>query len=416
MITEEAVRALSDARFGPMLQLRSTRVGRPEPPWWVATTRMARTPAGNPFPDDSGSGAGTSLDESQAIARAVGEGLERYSAMAWSPDFVTETLSGGGFLDRWPRCAAEEAAPAAMTVLPPYEPLQSVVAQRLVDGAAVAVPAGQVILGYHAPAGEPVVTIPISTGLAFHPGPAGAIWNGLCEVIERDAVMSSWWLRHGGRRITTDGAPHEIIERTERMRRCGAAAELYDITTDAAIPTVFGVLRSVRYPHLVVAAATRASAAEACAKVLDELVSMRFAMRADDQARTAEPSPAPETLIAHAAYYARAMDHPAFGHLAAAPPVAYAEFAARSITTPRDMADLTAAAAALDRVGLTVLWVDVTTPEVRPFGTVARVVVPEAVPLSPTHRVRWLGMPRLRALASDTPGFSQYSADPHPFA
>lgn len=62
--------------------------------------------------------------------------------------------------------------------------------------------------------------------------------------------------------------------------------------------------------------------------------------------------------------------------------------------------------------GLHVFAKDVTPEDVAPFGRVIRVVVPEAVPLSQRHAMRWLGTPRLvRALGGADPIEAE-----HPFA
>jgi hypothetical protein len=64
-----------------------------------------------------------------------------------------------------------------------------------------------------------------------------------------------------------------------------------------------------------------------------------------------------------------------------------------------------------------ILWIDLTAPEMREFGTVARVVVPELVPMSPDDRVRWLGSARLLRRAGVAAATrSAFARQPHPFA
>ena len=67
--------------------------------------------------------------------------------------------------------------------------------------------------------------------------------------------------------------------------------------------------------------------------------------------------------------------------------------------------------------GLSVLWADLTAPDVADLGFVVRVVAPELVPLSPDDRIRWLGTARLlgraRLVDATRAAFTPY---PHPFA
>lgn len=416
-----AAARLVDRRFGPILELCRQRLGGTEPPWFVCTTRMARHPIGAMFNDSPLSSAGTSLDADEAAARAIGEAIERYSGANAAVPFEQATLREGGLLDHWPVCAPDEPCAPVLRALPADVPLTQVRLRRLGDGAGVLAPAGFVCLGFHPPPPEPAVTMPISTGLAFHPEPHQAIWRGLCEVIERDAVLSFWWLHRPVPELDMAAAPVAVRARLDRLASCGMTARLYDITTELGVPTAFCVLEAARYPHLGVSAATRASAAAACAKALDEVVSLRVALQshAAGPAGGTEVAAAPVGLVEHARLHADGNRDGAFDFLLRTPQprVPYERFAARALDEPADMAGLDRFARQPGMGEVSILWTDLTAPEMRTLGTVARVVVPELVPLSPDDRVRWLGTARLlrraglaRAVRSD---FARW---PHPFA
>src|SRR5690606_18170007 len=87
-------------------------------------------------------------------------------------------------------------------------------------------------------------------------------------------------------------------------------------------------------------------------------------------------------------------------------------------SAPADLFAFAELAQRLHDQGLTVLWADVTAPEVACFGRTVRVVVPEAVPLSQAHVARWLACPRLLAAAGLETGASSaaFNPYPHPFA
>ena len=71
----------------------------------------------------------------------------------------------------------------------------------------------------------------------------------------------------------------------------------------------------------------------------------------------------------------------------------------------------------LEGLGLTVLWHDVTAPELVGIGHVVKVVVPQMVPLSIRHDVRWLGTGALLAAAGlEKPRAADFNPIPHPLA
>lgn len=411
--------ALIDNRFGPIIQAQKTRIGDSEPRWWLATTQLARHPIGNIFTESPATGAGTSLDPDEAVTRAIGESLERYCSLNSHLDLITTRLRHTSLLGRWPRCAQDEPAHGVCREIPPDHTLTFVKARRVIDDSTHFIPAGFAAMGFQPVPPEPIVAHSISTGLAFHPRRSAAIWNGLCEVIERDAVMSAWWIHRPLHEIDPTGAPHNVTRRLRRLHACGMNARIFDITTELAVPTVFCVLTSDRYPHLVVGAATKASPAAACAKALDEVVSMRIALRADDDHADRTPAAQPDNLVDHARYYAQTQDHPAFDFIAPGitEPICYPEFAGRQIDHPNDDNALRRAIARIEHHDVTALWVDLTTPEVQPMGTVARVVVPEAIPLSPRDDTRWLATNRLlRKAGAGRASRDVFTSYPHPFA
>lgn len=427
-LTSREVASLVDQRFGPLLDLRRQRLGGPEPPWWLCTCRLARHPIGSLYNENPPGTAGTSLDADEAAARCIGEALERYSGLNVVLPILRASLRAGGLLGRWPVCAPDEPCVASLRSPPSDVPLTQVPARRLSDGGNVLVPAGFVCLGFRPDPPEPLITLAISTGLAFHSELHQAIWRGLCEVIERDAVMSAWWIHKPVPEIDCGTAPRVVRDRLELLRSRQMTARLYDITTELGIPTVFCVLTAERYPHLVVSAATRASPAAACAKALDEVVSMRVAVQTENFERTLGRGGTPDagrekpiTLVDHAHWYASGNRAEAFDFLLRPSPdrtaLPYERLAERSIDEPNNLESLARIAQRLQAIGVTVLWVDVTAPEVQPFGAAVRVVVPEAVPLSPDDDVRWLATPRLLARAGAAVATKAAFADhPHPFA
>src|SRR5581483_11013247 len=277
---------------------------------------------------------------------------------------------------------------------------------------------------------EPLLTFPVSTGLAFDPTLETAVWRGLCEVAERDAMMLTWWQRRPVAEIILTcpsgqprpDTPAGLADRIELLSAADLTARFFDITTDFAIPTVCCVLTGESFPYLAVGVCARHDVRAACTKALDEAVSIRVAVHGWDRC---EPPDLEDfgwliELEQHAQLYATGRLRHAFDFMlnGVAAPITLDEIAARPTPpAPHTMSDLRALAIDLQRIGLTVLWTDMTADELRSHGHVVKVVVPQMIPLSQPHRVRWLGTPRLRREGQTGPLFaSSFNPFPHPFS
>lgn len=416
-----ALLAWADDRFGPLGRLRRLRLGAPDPPWWYCGAELARAPAGNWFSPEPVASAGAALDPDEALWRALGEGVERYCALNAAVAGEWATLREAGLADRWPVCAPDEPCPPSLRALPRDTPLTQVRARRLADDREALVPAGIAHLNFQPAPPEPPVAVPISTGLAFGRDLPTALWTGLREVAERDAIVGMWWTGSSPPEITGDvrDVPDALAERLELLAAAGLRARLFDIGTDFRVPTVFAVVTAERYPLLVVGAGCHTDPAAACAKALDETVALRCALRGRRDGADPAAPPAVRRLIDHALYYAGQAGHPAFTFLLdrRGARLSFAEFAGRDWwTTPPGLPALSRFAAARERDGLTVLWLDLTAPEAAGLGRVVKVIVPEMIPLSPDHAIRWLGTPRLLArVGLAAASVARFKPDPHPF-
>jgi len=409
--------------------MRGTRLTRPEPAYWLFGAELARTPVGSWFSEGGPNGAaGTSIDAEEALVRCLGEIAERYSAMT-APIDGRLCRVDPELMARLPRCARDEHCPPTFRGELPEMPVTHVPVSRLVDGAQVEMPAGYVHQAFQS-RGEPLLTTPISTGLAFDPSLETAIWRGLCEVAERDAMMLTWWQRRPAPEIdmglrSAAGAaqlPARLADRLERIEAASMSARFFDITTDFGIPTVFCVLDSDDFPYRIVGACCRHDLGAACMKAVDEAVAVRQVIGEPDA--FCPPSLHEFDWITQLDEHAQLYAH---GHLAHAfdfllesstAPMSFADTAARpGLRRSNWSQDLQAVARDLEAVGLTVLWTDVTAPELESLGRAVKVIVPEMVPLSQLHCARWLATPRLARLCDDAEVLtSSFNSFPHPFA
>jgi len=372
-------------------------------------------------------GYGTALEEPVARIRAVCEALERYCALMHPTDGImraTPRELGTGALDvrRLPRCSVEErrrAAPENRLHHPgPDEPIDWIRGYSLTERRPVMVPLTAIYLGLPLPLTKHV-TFPMSTGFAAGSSYNQAVLAALCEVVERDS-LALWWLHQlPFPKVEIDtvelSSLHNLLE---RQRDMAVQTTLFDLTTDVGIPVIGIVQTSERHrPHVITMAACRTQVAKAAQRVIEEAESLRIAL-----SRAAAPVDREGVL--------RGDPHPAesFGLLYSSPEgparFSFALCAGTRSGLPRDWTDPDPLEALVDRLrtlGMEVIVVDVTLPEVHDFGiVVVRVLVPELMTLTFSHSIRYLAHPRL-ASAPEKLGFGSrteatITPDPIPYA
>ncbi|MBA3812424.1 MAG: YcaO-like family protein [Caulobacteraceae bacterium] len=170
-------------------------------------------------------GCGTTYAE--ALIKTLGETIERYSHFAALADglAVTLTTSRMARADDTPSFVPDGSAlfSGEQYRRPgfPFEPLSEdreigwVRARSLIDGAPVAIPAQQALVGYLRSPGEPRFTAGVTTGSAAHTDPVKALRNALLEVVQIDAAIGLW---HGAAK------PVQIVL-DERVAAAGRAID-----------------------------------------------------------------------------------------------------------------------------------------------------------------------------------------------
>jgi ribosomal protein S12 methylthiotransferase accessory factor len=373
-------------------------------------------------------GAGGSLRHERAMRLSVAEALERYSTcQAPERDFIWATATELGedtvrLLGAFPRCSATELAhPKAMaTDIDVDAPMRWVRGWSLTQGTPVWVPAVHVWMHLSPKSAGERHWNPISTGSATHSGLAQALVNALCEVIERDAIALTWYQRLPLPRVEFDVVPDDLLRYLQRARNSHVRTMVFDATSDIGVPTLYAIDLSPHNEVLgqMVMCSAGLDPVDVTAKVLRESASSRIAMQVPRQ----RPGSVDDYL--HVFHGAAHMGEPArlsdFGFLlngSARRP--FSELANLATGDPgRDLRLL------LDMVraaGAQVIAVECTTAEAREVGfRVVRVLVPELMPLSFTHRARYLAHPRLYS-APTRMGYRSYPEQqinplPQPFA
>lgn len=147
-------------------------------------------------------GAGKGRTEKEAVASAIGEAIERYCAFQWDPHRT--------FLAKWRDLRPAAIRPAEFVFYSeaqygssewPYTPWREDLEVTWIRGvelpsrSPVALPASLVYLVHPIPRREDYFTPASSNGLAAGATLPAAILGGLCELMERDALLITWMNR-----------------------------------------------------------------------------------------------------------------------------------------------------------------------------------------------------------------------------
>ena len=408
--------------------MQGFRPALPEPDWWTFTCDAVR-PVGRHFSATSNNSQGTSLDESEALKRALGEAIERYvCANSFDPDHTHSlTAAQSPVVAQLARCALDEDCSESYKTISPQAQLTHSLMSSLSNQTSVPVPSGYVHLSFVAPDKEPKITTPNSSGCAFHTELPKAILGGLCELAERDAAMGFWWNRKIAARLVLNQCilPFALTDRISRIEHSGIRVKLFDISTDFPMPIILCVLSGPHYPYQSFGTACDTDLGTSCIKAIDQAIAVRFKqIKNTTKAKilSREHFDWVHDLEDQAELYASWKNCPALEFfMESDSEIFYSQMEERTWWQPGgELDDLSTLSRQLESNGLTVLWSDITTDDARQFGHCVRVVVPQLIPLSVQHSIRWLGAQRLYSgmysKETGVPSAKHFNPFPHPFA
>jgi len=377
---------------------------------------------------------GASISRDIALAKAIGEGVERYcSALFDVNEFPLCSYSEADFECVDPLSFAlytDEQYQQKDFIFKPFSrstTIRWVRSLNLLTNRTIYVPAGAVFVPYmyYIDSGDTPIIQPISTGLACHGTSTQATISAICEVVERDAFTTVWQAGLSPPIVRTDTLDDRNRNIADRFKRPGVELTIFDITTDCQIPTIMAFLRdhSPESPAVTVAAATDPNSSRAVCKALEELAHTRMYMQ-----QLAEEHGSDLPLSATDVRDQK-------GHLVFYIPQENARWTDFLFDNPRErhfkdirniaLSDasmtLSAILETLRRVVPVVAITDITSTDVRELGlSVVRAVIPGLNPLCMGHQYRALGgrrcidVPRRLGLRRAFPEDSDNPA-PHPF-
>lgn len=380
-------------------------------------------------------GGGGSTSRGIALAKAIGEAIERYAAAVYDRrDYPMVPYDAAPF-----DCVAPQdfaLFDAAQFDDPDftYQPFNGrsdvrwMPAKSLVSGRIRHVPACFVHLPYLFPRNgdEWPLAQSISTGLACHGSFAQAALGGICEVVERDCFSITWQAMVSRERIRPESLAPSHRDAIRRFVAVGYDVHMMNISHDNRIPTIMTVLRGRRAGNapLAVAAATDLSPLVAATKSLEELAhTERYVRQLMGELGRIEIEPGHRNVysqVSHVNFWIspERARHADFLH-ASPREIDLADLPDR--TTGDPAGDLDAVVTAIAGTGHDVLIADLATPDVAALGFhVVRALVPGYHPLYMGYRLRALGGRRLWTVpqALGHPGIDRSTGDnpmPHPF-
>ena len=379
---------------------------------------------------------GAASDRGRAVAKAVGEAVERYCAAIFDVDELPLfTYQDAPVLAVAPSEFAlyspEQYAQPGFPWVPFQDdtPVRWATALDLTNRQPCLIPACRVFMPYHyyLGSGDAPVEQPISTGMACQVSPAAAALAGICEVIERDAFTICWQAMLSPPQIRLDTLDDENYDLVQRFERARGSVTMFDLTLDHGIPTILSVLRGEppTAPAFVFAAASSPSPRDAARKSLEEVAhTRRYSQWIQDHMDVVVPdAPCHHNVTDQQEHLRFATDHgnsDVFEFLyESTERIVFDDIIDLSSGDPRDEVE-----ALVDRVhsvGERVLVADLTTPDVRDLGLpIVRAVIPGFHPLHMGHQLRSLGGRRLWEVpqALGYKGITTETGDnpaPHPY-
>ncbi|MGP0592630.1 YcaO-like family protein [Nitrospira sp. T9] len=381
------------------------------------------------------SAGGASTNRAIALAKALGEAVERYcSAMYNKEELPLTSFAEASFPcihpSDWALFSEKQYSQPGFRFSPfdSHTPIRWVQASDLVKDKPCYVPAAMVFTPYFfdREKKEHPITQPISTGLACHGGRTKAILSAICEVIERDAFTITWQARLGRHHIKVETLSAGNRDLVQRLERINSTVTLLDLTMDVGIPTILSVLQSQvpDAPALVFAASAALDPEEAVRKSLEELAHTR---RLAQSLKTNLPPCIPElnfeNIVNQDIHVQLYCDHNNT-HLAdfmfeSQQRIGFDEI--ENLASGDPEIDLSIILEKMNKLGHRVLVVDLTTPDVTELGLyVVRALIPGFHPLFMGHGVRALGGDRLWEVPQRLgyKGISKSTGDnpaPHPY-
>lgn len=193
-------------------------------------------------PGSQGTASGFSFfSQKLAVLKCLLEALERYALKNYNKEginFSTTDKLNKPFinLSKIVSLSDKQRALNNNLKLNINGPYSWVLGKKLSSMEDVYIPAQLVYLSYRRKEGEGLIRLPISTGAASGTAYSGAIYRGLCEVIERDAFMITYLNKLPRSKILLQKSKNMKIQKILKMaNNYSLRVSSFDISTDLGV-------------------------------------------------------------------------------------------------------------------------------------------------------------------------------------
>jgi ribosomal protein S12 methylthiotransferase accessory factor len=431
---KDALPYLLDPRVGIISGISEHAIEVDSPSFFRFNGMAANTEAFGEYKNFAvGGGAATSREI--ALAKTIGECIERYSAAIYDKtDFPLFSYEDAPFPCVHPdefALFSDEQYKHHQFMFDKFDvcsPLRWVPAKRIGTKETIFVPASMVYVPYffYENGDETPIIQPISTGLSCHCSYEEAAVGGICEVIERDNFMITWQAGMSRTKIRPESLSATNKNLLNRFEKVGYQVYLMDISNESRIPGILAVAThpDTSFVPLVVAAAVSLNPEEAVRKALEELAhTERYAYQIKNELPRLEVVEEFDNVLGQVHHVNYWMDEKVLPHAsflyASEQYMDFNELPSFEQSTPQE--DLAKITAVINQTGYNVLISDITTDDIKELGMfVIRAIIPGYHPLFMGYHKRPLGGKRLWYIPQQL-GFKGITKDtgdtpfPHPF-
>jgi ribosomal protein S12 methylthiotransferase accessory factor len=368
-------------------------------------------------------GGGVSLNKEVAKIKAIAEAIERYSG-----NYINKRLFTRSFKE------VKEKALNPRNIICfsknqyrknfPYNKFRSLIPINWVKGYSltkkktILVPAFAVYLGYNRLIPEEPIFIPTtSNGLAADKSIGKATLRGIFEVIERDALMITWYSKKRIPRLDLRSIQlPELRYLYEKITKENLSIAIGITTLDIPIPSVVSIIydNKKRIPYASFGSAASYDIERATLKALEEALLVREVLEIlYEQKKLKITTPkAVNTFLDHAILYALPKYRKAWSFLLKGPVYPLGEIKRLYNFPTENLLNLKNILKILEGKRKEVVLVNLTNNIIKNTGfKVVRIIIPGLQPIDVTYNARFLGGRRLHKFIKNPRNINSY---PHP--
>lgn len=403
---------------GPFQYSIIGRSKKDDPKWYVSAIKLSNFPVGSLQNFDSNASAGCSIYIEEAIIKSIGEAIERYCLTNY---FINDKFT---FLEidktkNYVRCSEYENSPESYKDNGIKVPIEHTEVIRIYDNKVDYLPCEYIHLGFKRKKEIGEYVSPVSTGCSFFPDKIISIWKGICEVVERDALMRFWYLNfRNAKKVNLDTITnYDLLERLKRIRDYGITPHLFQISNIIDIPVILCVLERDTFPYYCCGCSCDNNVISASIKAIDEAISISTMAKWNGFEKDIDTTSFKwvNKLEDHMQLYANWKNSNIMISLLTQvqEKVEIENIKINPIFKAiKNNEDIKTIALYFKDKGFDIFYKDITLPEVSNIGYVTKVVIPQMIPLSQSHNSRWL-----QSLINDHDiDFSQINPFPQPFS